>query len=183
MSYYKVINPSVLKAHDQFMVESNAVQLAGEAFAKRFPNSKAVFHFDVHGRRFHGLVFEPAMNSPLWTKPMASSGNVQHPRLSPPKGVKGQERLDMLATMAQLSEEWVAHFPKEKADREPVWTSLGIDWGDVMMNGMQWFVHDGAFYCNTSIRPRDGWSEILGSEYDAASAARKAGALQRKEAA
>jgi hypothetical protein len=174
MRTYKTNDPKVIAAARQYQADSEAVQQLGEAFAARYPNAKPLFYSDVAGRCFHGLKFTPALTDPLWTKPLPARGGIQTPRTAPAKGSKGVERRQQIEQLAELNNSYREHMPQFKADREALWEALGTDWGSVLFGGFQSFEQDGVFYFKTAIPEREGWVEILASEYDLALATHKA---------
>lgn len=167
MRYYKTNKPEAIEASRKYLADVITVQRAGEAFAARYPGARPLFKTDVFGREFHGLLFEPVMTSPLWTRPLRASGGIQRPRTTLERGTTGEDRVRMIAALAEVNEAWNEHMPRERADRIPVWDALGTDWGSVMMGGFQSFEQDGFIYMRTAICSVDG-VEILGSEYDSA---------------
>lgn len=170
MRYFKCNDPKAIAAEIQYVADCEALQHAGHVFAARYPGATPVFKTDALGRDFHGLVFHPVMISPLWTRPMRSAGDVQRPRTTLERGVKGEERLRQIEVLAELNTVWHEHMPKVKADRQPLWDALGTDWGSVMMGGFQSFLQDEHLYMRTAAQQADSWVEILGSEYDRAKA-------------
>lgn len=174
MPTYKTTTPEAVQACKAFDEARDALLVRGRAFAACYPGSKPVYAYDVHGANLHGVAFSPANDSPLWTRPQRDGGNVQRPRKEPAKGVKGDERREQIAALKVLNAEWEANFPGDKVDRLPVLAALGTDWGSVLLNGMRYFELEGVVYLNTTISPREGWQEILGSEYEAADRARLA---------
>jgi hypothetical protein len=174
MPTYKITTPEAVQACKAFDEARDALLARGRVFAARYPGSKPIYTYDVHGSSLHGVAFSPVNDSPLWTRPQRDGGDVQRPRKEPAKGIKGDERREQVAALKVLNAEWDAHFPAEKVDRLPVLAALGTDWGSVLLNGMRYFELEGAVYLNTTISLIDGWQEILGSEYEAADAARLA---------
>lgn len=169
MSFFKITDPNVIAAHRQFLADNERVQAEAHAFALHYPGSVPVFKSDMSGRSFFGLRFEQANDSPLWTKPQREAGYTQRPRAVPAKGAKGQERLDQLGALTELRAEWESRFPAFEAKRVEMWAHMGLNVADFLFcGGFQFFVHEDALYCSTPMTPRDGWHEILGSEYERA---------------
>jgi len=174
MRTYKTTDQKVIAANRQYEADCETLQQLGQAFAARYPNAKAVFITSVDGREFYGLRFTPAMTDPLWTKPLPARGGIQTPRTAPNRGSKGAERRQQIEQLAELNTRYREHRPEFKADRDPLWEALGTDWGSILMGGFQSFEQDGALYFKTAVTEREGWVEILGSEYDLALATHKA---------
>lgn len=174
MPTYKITTPEAVQAVKLYEDERSKLMALGRAFAERHPSSKPVYSHGVHGCHLHGIAFSPANESPLWTRPQRDGGNVQRPRGAPAKGVKGDERREQVAALKVLNDEWEATFPVAKVDRDPVLAALGTDWGSALLNGMEYFEHEGTVYLKTTIKRCDSWQEVLNSEYAEADAARKA---------
>jgi hypothetical protein len=65
---------------------------------------------------------------------------------------------------------WDEGYPGESVSREPLWSSLGLDWGMLFICGLEIFRFKDTIYFNTSAKPNleCGAVEITGSEYSAA---------------
>jgi hypothetical protein len=174
MPTYKITAPEAAQACKAYNEANDNLIAASRAFAARYPGSKPVYNANVHGVSLHGLAFSPANDSPLWTRPQRDGGLIQRPRTAPAKGVKGDERREQVAQLEVLNDEWKAHFPGAKVDREPVLEAMGTDWGSAMLSGIQYFELEGVVFVKTAIKPHESWQEILCSEYDAADAAHRA---------
>jgi hypothetical protein len=168
MAYYKTSNPNVLTAWQAYRDKADAVQVAGEEFAKRYEGATALFSTSFHsGRRFYGLKFSPAMPQPLWTKPDPKTGMSQFPRASLPSSIKGEERKKMAEDLKALREDFRANEPKGKADMEEFLETMGLSSGALFFCGYKQVVVDGVIYIDTSAKPSDVMIEILGSEFEA----------------
>lgn len=164
-AFYKTSDPAVLAALAAYESDVDAVRAAGAEFAKHF-GGKMVVTSGLHGCGVAGLRFNPAKTDPLWTKPDAQRANMQRPRAT----VKGATK-EQKAALAELSADWQARFPKEKADLEPVLAVVGTDWGNLFFCGFDMYQHDGHVYASTSAKLAPCMVEILASEYSAAKAA------------
>lgn len=174
MPTYKIISPEAAQACREYSKAYDLIKEAGFEFAKRFPGSTPLISSGVSGASFFGVSFSPANESALWTRPQRDAGNAQRPRSVPPKGIKGDERRAMVAELKLLNEEWSAHAPKLKADRNPVFEVIGTDWGSALLCGIQYFELGDVVYLKTTIDRKESWQEILNSEYEQADAAHRA---------
>lgn len=161
--YYKTTDPEVIAAWREYQRQVKATQDAGEAFASEF-GATALFRNTIHGYEFAGITFkgeEPFMGKALWTKPERSGAGRQHPLKRVPASLKEESQ--------KLKEMWDAKFPQQKAEREPLLNSVGLDWGNVIFGGgFEFFEIDGVAYFKTSAQLEGAppVTEITGSEYE-----------------
>ncbi len=169
MAYYKTSNPAVLAAWQAYRDKADAIQAAGEEFAKRYDGAKALFTTCFHsGRRFYGLKFNPPMPQPLWTKPDPKTGMSQFPRASLPTDVKGDERKKLAPELKTLREEFREAAPKGNADMDGFLEAMGLSSGALFFGTYKQIIVDGVIYISTSAKPSDALTEIFGSEFEAA---------------
>lgn len=166
--YYKTSAPEVLAALAAYSTEAQRVRALGQVFAAKFGGTLLSRH-DAHGYEVGGLRFEPRNTSPLWTVPDAKNAGAQRPRASLAKAEPDQRE-----ELKQLLADWIANFPKDRADYASVLEAIGTDWGNLLFCGISAFEVDGAFYVATSAKLNDRMVEILGSEFDAARQKHKA---------
>lgn len=166
MSYYKYATPVALAAWEEYCRQKEELKRACESFCALF-GGKPVYFRGAADDRFSGIKFsgEPYNGHELWTKPVARDSFVQHPRKRVPAALR--EKSEALHAL------WNEQRPELKADREPFYQALGLDWGNVVFSGFHMVVRDGVIYVNTGATPKPeaGGVEILGSEYAAAAAA------------
>lgn len=169
MPFYKSIEKEVLAAWAAYAEQNTEVVAEAKAFAEQF-EATPVYRHDLFGRSFFGLKFSPALISPLWTKP--GDGDTQRPRAALPRDVsrtstpEAKKRLN--ASLKVLDARYCKNFPKGKASLEPLWESIGTDWGSLLLCGVGFFATDDAVYVSTSARLNDRVTEILASEYSTA---------------
>jgi len=172
-AFFKTTDKAVIDAMATYELAAGHVRQAGAAFAAHF-GGELLARRDLHGYRVAGLIFKPAKDDPLWTKPNQQAAGMQQPRASLKKSTKEQRQ-----ALASLQADWKARFPTEKADFAPVLEAMGTDWGNLFFSGFAMFQHGGAIYVSTSAKLAPCMQEILASEYSAAKAAYQ----QIKEAA
>ncbi|KII38382.1 hypothetical protein [Pseudomonas fluorescens] len=166
MPFYKSSEKEVLAAWAAYAEQNTEVVAEAKAFADHF-NATPVYRHDLFGQSFFGLKFSPALTSPLWTKP--GDGDTQRPRAALPRDVsrtstpEAKKRLN--ASLKELDAKYNENLPKAKASLEPLWESIGTDWGNLLLCGVGFFATVEAVYVSTSARLNDRMTEILASEY------------------
>lgn len=167
-AFYKTSDADVLAAMADYNLTCAAVGKVGAEFAAHY-GGMLLARRDLHGYSVAGLLFNPAKDDPLWTKPDPQFAGMQRPR-STLKGATKEQR----AALAELSAGWKVRFPKAKADFEPVLTAMGTDWGNLFFCGFDMFQHGGCLYVATSAKLAPCMQEILSSEHSAAKSAYQA---------
>ena len=162
MSFYKTNNQDTLSAIDAHHKERAELRDLANSFAKRFGTDKYLILRDVHGYHFGGLKFDPARDRRFWSVPDRQFGT-QYPRKNVP-GMTADEK----ASHKVLLTEWEENVPKLRPSLEPIYSSIGTDWGNLLFAGIGWFLHDGFLYLETTAKLADHVTEILGSEFKAA---------------
>lgn len=169
MPYYKTSEKEAVAAYAAYAEQNTGVVAEAKAFADRF-NATPVYRHDLFGRSFFGLKFSPALTSPLWTKP--GDGDTQRPRTALPRDISRtstpEARKRLNAMLKALYAEYSENFPKGKASLEPLWESIGTDWGSLLLCGVGFFATDEAIYVSTPARLNDRVTEIIASEYNKA---------------
>ena len=163
MSTYKTNHPKVIEAFNEYYRQCVALGEGAKQFAKRFGTDEYLVFGSVHEYRFGGLKFSPPMDRRFWSVPEKKNGT-QYPR----KNVTGmtQEEKEVHKT---LRSGWDEHYPRMKAETEPVYQAIGTSWSNLLFGaGMKLFLHDGYLYVKTGAKLADYMVEILGSEFDAA---------------
>ena len=169
MPFYKTSEKEVLAAYAAYAEKNIEVVAEAKAFADQF-NATPVYRHDLFGRSFFGLKFSPALTSPLWTK--SGDGDTQRPRTALPRDVSRtstpEARKRLNASLKELGAKYSENFPQIKASLEPLWESIGTDWGNLLLCGVGFFATDEAVYVSTSARLNDRVTEIFASEYSKA---------------
>lgn len=169
MPFYKSSAKEVLAAYAAYAEQNTEVVAEAKAFAEQF-KATPVYKHDIFGRSFFGLKFSPALTSPLWTKP--GDGDTQRPRGALPRDVsrtstpEAKKRLN--ASLKELDAKYSENYPKAKASLEPLWESIGTDWGSLLLCGVGYFATAEAVYVSTTASLNDRVTEILASEYSTA---------------
>lgn len=163
MSFYKTNDPAVLEAYEKERSDKALLQAEVDAFAHRFGGKGLVY---ADPARLAGIKFTPAKPRDLWRAP--DGNGLQWPRSSPLKGATAETK----AALKALQAEWNEHMPTRKIDTNAVIRALGFSSScDFFFEGLTLFRHEGFVYASTSkAMPR--MTEILGSEYEQAKAAR-----------
>lgn len=163
MSFYKTNDPRVLAAFEQERAAKALFQGEVDAFAARF-GGKGLMYADP--ARLAGIKFSPPKPRDLWRAP--DSNGLQWPRSSPLKGAAAETK----AALKALQAEWQQHLPTREIDTDAVYRALGFSSScDFFFEGLTLFRSNGFVYASTSkVMPR--MTEILGSEYEHAKAAR-----------
>lgn len=163
MSFYKTNDPAVLEAYEKERADKALLQAEVDCFAARFGGKGLVY---ADPARLAGIKFTPAKSRDLWRAP--DRNGLQWPRSSPLKGATPETK----AALKALQAEWIEHLPTRKIDTNAVIRALGFGSScDFFFEGLIFFRHDGFVYASTSkAMPR--MTEILGSEYEHAKAAR-----------
>jgi hypothetical protein len=157
--YYRFTAPAVLYAVRQYAAESQTLTQHAHALAEAF-GGRPLYSHSLHGRSFHGLVFEPPQDhTVLWTKPDFKSGRIQRPRSTCPRAHRD--------ALKDLRERWNALLPTFRPSLDPVWKACGTDWGALIFCGVGYLMRDDAFFVTTAATLTGG-VEITGSDYAAA---------------
>lgn len=167
--YYTISYSEAIKAWNAYELACHALEKACQAVAKKYEGSKPVYASSVHGLAFHGLKFEPALDSPLWTIAMEKEGYVQRPRSALPKNFKG-DRKESNRLRNALETTWRADMATipGRVNQEPFWEAIGTNWGNLFFASIEWFRFQNVIYVATSATLDPRAVEITGSEYDAA---------------
>lgn len=164
MSFFKTNDPVVMAAWNKEKAAYAALRKAADEFAARYAGTG---HLYSNPSRFAGVRFHPPKPRDLWRAP--DSHGLQCPRTRPLKGASASTREELKA----LNADWMAHVPKERVDSDELYRTLGVSWGDFLLSGLEMFQHGGWLYAKTGTQMKS-MTEILGSEYSAASEARRA---------
>ncbi|WP_153164361.1 hypothetical protein [Stenotrophomonas nematodicola] len=163
MTYYKTNDPAVLTAWEQERAGKAELQAEIDAFAARF-GGEGLMYADT--ARLAGIRFSPAKPRDLWRSP--DHNGLQWPRSAPLKGATAETK----AALKALQAEWNDHLPAREIDTNAVYRALGFSSSlDFLFEGLRLFRANGFVYASTKkAMPR--MTEILGSEYELAKAAR-----------
>jgi hypothetical protein len=171
--YYKSTDAALLEAltiHDD---QVNVLLEEGKKFAEGF-GGLAIYYNTLSEFRIADLVAFPMESpirvSPLWTRPDPKNNRAQRPRRTLQRAT-AEEKLELI----ELREKWVKSHPTKVVSFAPVLKAMGTEWGDLLFHSFSYFQHDGLVYVGTSAPLNDGMVEILGSEFDTAKVAMKAG--------
>jgi hypothetical protein len=160
--FYKSAHEDVFNAYKSYKSLLETVKEDLDKFAGIF-DGKAVLSYDLHGHRFAGLNlndFISRADRELWTKPVSHKGNISRPRAS----VKNK---DIRKDLKDLKDKFNSNIPEvTKADLEPLLTSIGTDWGNLVFSGFGLHEKDGVIYVVTGAELNKSMVEILGSEYE-----------------
>jgi hypothetical protein len=167
MSFYKTNDPAVLAAHRAVQDATAALRQQAKAFGERF-GGEGLIGYSASGHRFAGIRFVLQKPLDIWTA--WDKDGMQRPRAKAKPGTT-QERRD---TLKALRAEWDANAPTDRVSMDPLFQSVGIDWGNVMFSGASWFRFGDWMYFDTRLKLTA--QEILGSEFEAAHAASRAAA-------
>lgn len=170
MSYWKFTSAEALAAWDDMERQEEELKAQGSTFAALF-GGKPVYQKTMCDWRFYGVLFfgRAYGHEDLWTKGTNKNGGARQPRVKVPASLKRESE-----ALWQL---WNDQRPHITADREAFYESIGLDWGNMLFSGFASFRHEDVIYVETGATPKPeaGGVEILGSEYDAAQRAAKAG--------
>jgi hypothetical protein len=171
--YYRADAPAVRDAWTTYQAECAAVVGEAKGFASLFEGATPVFASGLHGRRFHGLTFDPPMPTDVWTHPDRKQGNVQRPRakIVDKTARKNPERVEALSDATSL---YMVNKPTSKADIDRVFTALGADWGIMLFGGFAAFEREGVMFVRTLAQLGGPCVEITGGEYESAHRMEKA---------
>lgn len=171
--YYRADTPAIRSAWAAYQDACAAVVAEATTFAARFAGAKPVFATGHHGRRFHGLTFDPPMSTDIWTHPDRKGGNVQSPRarIADKEARKNSDRVEALRG---VSATYANHKPTRTANIDSVFEALGTDWGTLLFCGYSIVERDGALFVRTLADLGAPCVEVTGSEFQ--QAARKAAA-------
>lgn len=182
MSYFKNTNQAALAAWVAQEQGKARLREDGDKFAAEF-DGKAVFSSSADSHSFCGVKLNDYHARPdniLWTSPDRVSG-VSRPRCSlkkRPEWTK-EQFVEFKRQLEQLEQRYKSAPWPARIDREPFWNAIGTSWGELLFAGISAFEHCGALFIKTDLK-LEGCTEILGSEYEAAWAERRAA---NKEAA
>jgi hypothetical protein len=165
MGYFKIESEAAIQAWDREELKRKKMHDIATAFAKKF-GARPVFKSDTSSSYFYGIAFPdgiPTYGDPaLWTAATAANKFTTTPKRKAPKGLTKEHK--------ELWRLWGEDYPMEPLNREPLWASLGLDWGMLFICGISIFRLENVIYFNTNAKPskESGTIEILGSEYDKA---------------
>lgn len=161
--YYKATGEAV-NAWNKYQQQAEALKQRFSEFAKHF-DAKPVFDKGVESMRFYGLKlneYETRGDADLWTKPNKNNGFTSNLR----SRITGKENA---ARLKALKDKYRKLWPDEACvSLEPLYKSIGCDWGTFLFSGLQLFACDDAVYLATSLNLTVGVEEITGSEYQTA---------------
>jgi hypothetical protein len=158
MNYYRTQHSDVIAAWVDFESQSKAVKAAAREFGELFGGRGRVA-YTVTCSSFAGVSFKPAMPTDIWTVP--DTNDLQRPRAVPRAGTT-KERKDELK---QIRELWISRLPKQRAEPEAFYKSMGADWGVFLFAGLTYFCADDTLYVGTTAKLNGCMTEILGSEF------------------
>ncbi len=168
LRYYKTIEGS--DANTAYLVVKQQTEVMKQQalkFAELFDGTP-VFSTSMTGREFAGIELNNFENRPdnhFWTKPTKQNGGVSNPRSKP---LCAAHRGGLEA----LNNSYMQHRPEiTEVSFNPLFKSLGSDWGTMLFCGISFFEHDRILYISTKAELAH-CTEILASEYLAADAAR-----------
>lgn len=164
MSFFKTNDPEVMAAWHKEMVAFAALRKAADEFATRYGGTG---HLYSNPGRFAGVKFSPPKPRELWRAP--DCNGLQCPRTKPLTGSSASTREELKA----LNADWLAHVPRKLVDSDELYRTLGVDRSDFVFSGLEMFQHGGWIYAKTGTHMKR-MTEILGSEYSAASEAQGA---------
>lgn len=170
MAFYKSNHPEVIAACDLVHAEKMALYAAANALAAEV-GGKAVYSVSITGDTFYGIAFERPADTMIWMVPERKS-RAQRPRKKPKAGATAEQRAAHQALVAT----WKAKVPTQTAGGDAMFEAIGTEWGQLMFTGISYGVRDGWLYVSTKAKLNDRMTEILGSEYEAATKATKAAA-------
>lgn len=162
--YYRADTEAVRRAWSAYRTECEAVTSEARAFASLFDGATPVFASGAHGRRFHGLAFNPPMPTDVWTHPDNTAGNVQRPRsrITAPASIGRADRVAAMREAAAL----YANAPSRRAVLDPVFDAIGTDWGTMLLCGYKIVERDGAIFIRTTTTLGAPCVEVTCSEYE-----------------
>lgn len=165
--YYRADAPAVREAWTTYQAECAAVVDEAKIFASRFRGAAPVFASGLHGRRFHGLAFDPPMPTDIWTLPDRKEGNVQRPRakIADKAARADPERIEAHNDAVAL---FAINKPTKKADIDRIFAALGTDWGNMLFGGYAIVERDGSLFVRTLAQLGALCIEITGGEFEAA---------------
>lgn len=189
--YYKTNCEKALFEHKSMNEAKDKLVVICDEFARKF-NARAMVKQGSSSISFGGLVLnnyyhdtfssnsEVRDDTLLWTVP--DSNGVSRPKSSLTHkqvvaSVKWSERSGDMKAKAKLERTRLVELQnKYNAERkiisevsmEPFFNSIGTDWGNLMLSGLEWFEIDGFMYFATSLNFSENMTEILGSEFESA---------------
>ncbi len=165
MGYYKIEKKTAIQAWDDECRKRKQLNDIARTFAAKF-RAKPVFKTDATRHYFYAIAFPngiPTFSHPnLWTAATAANNYTTTPKRKSPAGLGKEHK--------ELWDLWDDGYPIDKVSREPLWTSLGLEWGMLFLCGISIFRLNDVIYFSTAAKPsmEFGAVEILGSEYDTA---------------
>lgn len=172
--YYRVDTPAALAAWATYRAECAEVVAEAKAFAARFVGAAPVFAAGLHGRRFHGLAFDPPMPTDIWTHPDQHESNVQRPRTRI-VGKEARKNPERVEALRQARSTYADHLPRRTAHIDPVLEAIGTDWGTLLFSGYMIAECDGALFVRTAAELGTPCVEITGGQFAVATKDRRVG--------
>jgi len=162
--YYKSNNCVVPATYAQLESDLADMKYQCDAFAKAF-DAKAAYCYGVNGHRLYGFAlnnYDTREDVPLWTKPVPKQANTSRIRSS----------VKMVALKGPLKE-LKARYDRlqpavTKVSYDPLYESMGISWGDVLISGLSHVLFNGVIYISTRCKLTQNVIEITASEYQQA---------------
>ncbi|WP_262121524.1 hypothetical protein [Serratia ficaria] len=165
MSFYKTTSEAAIQAWDLELTKRMELKDVATTFATKF-GAKPKFSSGITNHHFYGLAFPDGapkfLHPSLWTVATAANSYTNAPRRKAPKGLSNEHK--------ELWSLWNEGYPKDVVDRGPFWSALGLNWGELILCGLEIFRFKDVIYFKTSAKPNleCGAVEITGSEYSAA---------------
>ncbi|WP_447886330.1 hypothetical protein [Serratia fonticola] len=165
MGYFKIEKDAAIQAWDREHLNRKKMQSMATTFAAKFV-AKPVFKSDISRSYFYAIAFPdgvPTYGDPaLWTAATAANKFTATPKRKAPKGLTKEHK--------ELLRLWDEDYPIEQVNREPLWASLGLEWGMLFICGISIFRLGDVIYFSTDAKPSTefGAIEILGSVYHTA---------------
>lgn len=160
--YYRFSQPAVLATAKSYIDDCGLLNEQISVLVKEF-GGRSIVANNVHGRRFAGLVFSPAKDAALWTKPDRQCMGTQRPRSKVPAAQRD--------ALAELTERWTALQPTIHPSLDALLTACGTDWGNLLFGGFGYKLTDHAVCIATSLDLSASGEEITGGDYEAAARA------------
>ena len=169
--FFKTNEPKAIQALTDFFQKKHELHVAADKFAAAF-DAKAVITMGLNDVTYAGFIFNKPdqVNTGVWTKPLPARHRISNLRSKPTKKEFKAEWEEASEKLKALRDEL---FPNgERISKDAIYESLGTDWGNVAFAGLGCFLHDGYVYVKTGLSKLNA-QEILGSEYEQASASFK----------
>lgn len=159
--YYKSNNSVVPAAYAQLKADLADMKFQCDAFAEAF-DAKANYSYGVNGHRLYGFAlnnYDTREDIPLWTKPDSKRGNTSRIRASiKTTALKGP--------LKELKARYDSLKPGvTEVSYDPLFESMGISWGDVLISGIEHIPFNGVVYVCTKCNLSKNVIEITASEY------------------